>query len=158
MRNPKIYLFLVLFCTSFWTCSIAEEVLSFSNKDYKTRYYALLEELRCLVCQNQNLADSGAGLAEDLKKEVFTMVESGKSDAEIKSFLTLRYGDFILYKPPFTLRTLFLWLGPFILLLGAFSFLIFHIKQRQKNHNKNPALNNDEKDTLARLLAKEEDA
>ncbi len=83
------------------------------------RLKKLEEELRCLVCQNQSLADSSAGLAEDLRREVRALAVSGKSDAEIKDFLVARYGDFVLYDPPVKRSTWLLWFGPFVLLAGG---------------------------------------
>ena len=79
----------------------------------------LEEELRCLVCQNQTLADSTAPLAEDLRKEVREQALQGKNDAEIKQYLVARYGDFVLYRPPVKPTTLLLWFGPFAFLLGG---------------------------------------
>lgn len=76
-------------------------------------------ELRCLVCQNQTIADSHAELAQDLRAQVRTMLASGKSEAEVREFMVARYGDFILYRPPFKATTLLLWVGPFGLLLGG---------------------------------------
>ncbi len=81
------------------------------------RLRTLEEELRCLVCQNQTLADSGADLAVDLRRQVEHMVSEGRSDAEIKNYLVERYGDFVLYRPRIQGNTLALWLGPFVLLL-----------------------------------------
>jgi cytochrome c-type biogenesis protein CcmH len=90
------------------------------------RYDRLAHELRCLVCQNQSLAESGADLAEDLKKEVRSLITQVKSDDEIKTFLKSRYGDFILYKPPVQSNTLVLWLGPFAALgVGAIVAALF---------------------------------
>jgi cytochrome c-type biogenesis protein CcmH len=84
------------------------------------RLKKLEEELRCLVCQNQSLADSNAPLAEDLRREVRALAVSGKSDDEIKGFLVARYGDFVLYDPPVKRITWLLWFGPFVLLaIGA---------------------------------------
>jgi cytochrome c-type biogenesis protein CcmH len=84
------------------------------------RYERLINELRCLVCQNNSIADSNAGLAADLRREVRSMLLAGKTDAEILSFMTDRYGDFVLYRPPFVPRTWLLWLAPaLLLLLGA---------------------------------------
>jgi cytochrome c-type biogenesis protein CcmH len=85
------------------------------------RYDRLINELRCLVCQNNSIADSNAGLAADLRREVRDLLLAGKSDAEILRFMTERYGDFVLYRPPFVARTWLLWLAPaLLLLLGAF--------------------------------------
>ncbi len=83
------------------------------------RLKKLEEELRCLVCQNQSLADSNAPLAEDLRREVRGLAESGKNDAQIKEFLVTRYGDFVLYRPPVKGTTFVLWFGPFLLLAGG---------------------------------------
>lgn len=87
----------------------------------RERFHALAEELRCLVCQNQTLADSDAALAADLRREVEELMLAGRSDDEIKAYLVQRYGDFVLYRPPVQRNTWLLWLGPFALLLvGAF--------------------------------------
>ena len=83
----------------------------------------LLRELRCLVCQNQDLADSNAGLAKDLRDEVYQMVKAGKSDHDIIDYLTARYGDFILFKPPVKSITFLLWFGP--LLFMVMGLLVF---------------------------------
>jgi cytochrome c-type biogenesis protein CcmH len=85
----------------------------------EARLKTLSEELRCLVCQNQTLADSTAPLAEDLRREVRELAQQGKSDAEIKQYLVARYGDFVLYKPPVKPTTWLLWFGPFAFLLGG---------------------------------------
>ena len=85
----------------------------------EARLKTLSEELRCLVCQNQTLADSTAPLAEDLRREVRELARAGKSDAEIKQYLVARYGDFVLYKPPVKPTTWLLWFGPFAFLLGG---------------------------------------
>ena len=100
----------------------AIDPLPFKNEAEEQRFQALVRELRCLVCQNQNLADSDAGLAKDLRKEVFDMIQAGKSDDEIKLFLTERYGDFVLYRPPFKATTLVLWIGPLVVLVTGFAF------------------------------------
>ena len=83
------------------------------------RYHQLINELRCLVCQNQTIAESNAPLAVDLKEQVKKQLAEGKSNAEITTYLTDRYGDFVLYRPPFQASTVLLWAGPFLLLLGA---------------------------------------
>jgi len=82
----------------------------------QSRYDGLINELRCLVCQNNSIADSNAGLATDLRREVRSLLLAGKSDAEILSFMTERYGDFVLFRPPFVRRTWALWLAPALLL------------------------------------------
>jgi cytochrome c-type biogenesis protein CcmH len=96
-------------------------VLDTAKKEAQFHY--LLKELRCLVCQNQDLSDSNASLAKDLRLQVYQMVKAGKSDNEIKDYLTSRYGDFILFKPPVKAVTFLLWVGPFLFLgLGFFIF------------------------------------
>jgi cytochrome c-type biogenesis protein CcmH len=103
-------------------CALLGSMLpAFAQQDraFEQRLKALEEELRCLVCQNQSLADSNAPLAEDLRREVRTLADTGKNDQEIRDFLVARYGDFVLYKPPVKATTWLLWFGPFVLLLGG---------------------------------------
>ena len=99
----------------------AIDPLPFANEAEEQRFQALARELRCLVCQNQNIADSDAGLAKDLRNEVFEMMRAGKSDDEIRQFLVDRYGDFVLYDPPFKASTLVLWVGPLVVLIIGFA-------------------------------------
>lgn len=91
----------------------------YHSPEVEARYKQLASELRCLVCQNQSLADSQAGLAEDLKAKVYQQIESGQSDADIKTYMVERYGEFILYKPSFSSGNAVLWIGPFIILVIA---------------------------------------
>ena len=85
----------------------------------EARYHQLINELRCLVCQNQTIAESNAPLAVDLRTQVIKQLSEGRSNAEITGYLTDRYGDFVLYRPPFKASTVLLWAGPFLLLLGG---------------------------------------
>lgn len=94
-----------------------EEPIVFEDPAGEARFQELTEEFRCLVCQNQSLADSDATLAQDLRKEIHDMIVAGRSDAEIKEFMVARYGDFVLYRPPVQANTLLLWAAPIILLL-----------------------------------------
>jgi cytochrome c-type biogenesis protein CcmH len=98
------------------TCFAADEPLVFDNDEQEARYLDLTRELRCLVCQNQNLADSDAPLAHDLRQEIYRMLQAGESNEQIKTFLVDRYGDFVLYRPPVKGNTLALWLLPAALL------------------------------------------
>ena len=99
---------------------LSQEPLVFDSPEQEKRYKALTLELRCAVCQNQNLADSDAPLAQDLRQEIFDMMQAGRSDEEIKTFMVERYGDFVLYRPPMQGNTLGLWIIPIALLgLGA---------------------------------------
>jgi len=93
---------------------------------------ALSQQLRCLVCQNETLADSQADLAADLRRQIKEQMKAGKSDAEIIAFLTDRYGDFVLYKPPVKPRTYLLWFGPFVLLGGGLFALYRVISHRRE--------------------------
>lgn len=104
---------------------------TFTYAGNQLRYDALMEELRCLVCQNQSLADSGAGLAQDLRKKVVAMIENGNSDQEIKDYMVQRYGEFILYRPRLNYVTVMLWFGPFVLLLIAIGVIVRIIQSSQ---------------------------
>ncbi|MCW5623228.1 MAG: cytochrome c-type biogenesis protein CcmH [Burkholderiales bacterium] len=95
------------------------------------RLMVLSAELRCLVCQNQSLADSHADLAIDLKNQVRAMLKEGKSDAEIKAYMTDRYGDFVLYRPPVKGTTWLLWAGPFVLLVAGLAALAWMVLRRR---------------------------
>lgn len=102
-----------------------KEPLVFTDLEQEMRFTQLTLELRCLVCQNQNLADSDAPLAQDLRKEIYDMLQAGKSDEEIKTFMVERYGDFVLYRPPVQSNTMALWVMPgVILLIGAIGVII----------------------------------
>jgi cytochrome c-type biogenesis protein CcmH len=107
------------------------ESFKFATPAEEQHFKDLIAELRCLVCQNQSLADSDAELAHDLRAEVYAMVQDGKSDAEIIEFLVARYGDFVLYNPPVKPATYLIWFGPFVLLLVAI-FLLVRALRRQK--------------------------
>ena len=104
-----------------WCFSIAvmaaDPLLDFENEEQQALYLQLTKDHRCLKCQNQNLADSNAGIAQDLKREIYERVLEGKSGPDISAYLVQRYGDFVLYKPPFKATTYALWIGPFVLLL-----------------------------------------
>lgn len=95
------------------------------------RMVGLAEKLRCLVCQNESLASSHAELAEDLRREVRELIKKGMSDQEIKDYLVARYGDFVLYEPPVKKTTLFLWYGPFALLLIGGGVLVYKLRKRK---------------------------
>ncbi len=119
--KQSVLCFLILISSvSFAQIAVNQEPLVFDSPQQQERFNKLTEELRCLVCQNQNLADSDAPLAHDLRNEIFSMMQAGKNDDEIKSFLIERYGDFVLYRPPMQGNTLVLWLAPvFLLIIGG---------------------------------------
>jgi cytochrome c-type biogenesis protein CcmH len=100
------------------------------NKELEERYQTLVTELRCLVCQNQTIADSNADLAKDLRREVHDMLVAGKTDDDIKDFMLERYGDFVLYNPPFKPGTWILWLAPVFFGLIGLTVLIRMLRKR----------------------------
>jgi cytochrome c-type biogenesis protein CcmH len=111
----------------------ASEPLIFTDVEQEARYQQLILELRCLVCQNQNLADSDAPLAQDLRQEIYNMMQAGRTNDEIKQFLIDRYGDFVLYMPPVKSNTLVLWLMPAILLFGGALVVLIVVRKRTLN-------------------------
>ena len=111
---------------------IAQEPFEFRSAEEETRFQELTLELRCAVCQNQNLADSDAPLAQDLRQEIYDMMQAGRTDDEIKAFMVDRYGDFVLYRPPMKGNTLALWVLPAVLLgIGALA-VIFTVRKRNR--------------------------
>jgi cytochrome c-type biogenesis protein CcmH len=113
--------------------AIAEEASQLATDPaIEARLKAMSTELRCLVCQNQTLADSNAPLAEDLRREIRLQLHAGKSDQEVIDYLVSRYGDFVLYKPPFKSSTALLWIGPFVLMLAGLAGLLLMLRRRQK--------------------------
>jgi cytochrome c-type biogenesis protein CcmH len=133
----------------------AVEINQFSDPQHEARYKKLIDELRCLVCQNQNLADSNAELAQDLRAQVYKMIEAGDSDQEIIDFMVMRYGDFVLYKPPFKLQTALLWAGPFLLLIIGLGYLIIYLRRQASVTEAN--LTTDEQQQANALLGMQED-
>lgn len=151
MNIKKTILMLLLSLAILNTGNAAVEIKEFANSKQEQRYKTLVNELRCLVCQNQNLADSNAVLAQDLRKKVYEMIVAGETDKAIKTFMVSRYGDFVLYRPPFKISTLVLWLGPVIILIMSLFFLIRFIQQR---NSINPEeLSVDEKKRIKELLS-----
>lgn len=104
--------------------------LEFRDRAEEQRFHRLTLELRCVMCQNQSLADSDAPIAHDLRREVFNLMREGRSDAEIKQFLVERYGEFVLYRPPFGGGTLLLWLGPAVVLLAGAVVVVLVVRRR----------------------------
>lgn len=131
----------LLFVTSFAIVANAQPVTD--EAVVEQRLAKLSHELRCLQCRNQTLAESPAGLAEDLRREIRVQIRAGKSDQEIIAFLTQRYGDFILYKPRVTATTYLLWFGPFLLLLAGMFILFRYIKQRRDSITEQPMTDDD---------------
>jgi cytochrome c-type biogenesis protein CcmH len=108
------------------------ELRDFPNEELRQDYLQLIDELRCLVCQNQNLAASDADLANDLRDETYEMLLSGQSVNDVKDFMVARYGEFVLYKPPFSPATWLIWIGPFVLLAAGLAIAVL-ITRRSSN-------------------------
>ena len=124
----KLILIFLLLVSS--TLLAAQDFYQFTNPLEKQRFFNLTTGLRCLVCQNQNLAESNAPLATDLRDQIYQQIISGKSDNDIINYLVSRYGNYILYKPPLRVATLGLWFGPLLFLVFGFCYLIFYLKQK----------------------------
>jgi len=132
-RRPRSRLLPLLLLCVLVPSAVAQNIAQPVGDDpaLEQRLNKLSHELRCLVCQNETLAESRADLAEDLRREIREQMKAGKSDKEIIAFLTERYGEFILYRPQVTPTTYLLWFGPFVLLLAGLFVLFRYIKQRR---------------------------
>ena len=124
-----------------------------SDVALEERVMAVSAELRCLVCQNQTIADSHAELAIDLRNQVRDKLRQGMSEQEIKDYMVARYGDFVLYRPLMKRSTLLLWFGPLLLLIVAFGFLAVKLRQRRTAMRQAPALSADEHARAESLLS-----
>lgn len=154
MRLLHTFMLLILLALSS-AAQAGIEVRDFDNPEQREVYDKLMYELRCLVCQNENLAASNADLAKDLRDEVYEMLTQKKlSEAEIKKFLVDRYGDFVLYKPPVKKSTALLWAGPFILLLLGFVILFFVLRHNRRQPK--VKLDNKKHDEIKKLLESED--
>jgi len=126
------------------------EAYHFDDPAKEVRYKQLIAELRCLVCQNQNLADSNAELAVDLRRQTYEMVGRGASNEEVVSYMVERYGDFVLYRPPFRSSTALLWIGPFVILAVGVLVLLVFIRRRAREQA--PELTTEDHQRAQRLL------
>ena len=123
MRSPIILILLAALGFPF-LCLAAIDIHKFDTESQRQRYFTLVDELRCPKCQNQNLSGSNSQIAQDLRRELHRLLLEGKTDREIKAFMVDRYGDFVLYKPPLSAATLFLWLFPgFLIAMGVWILL-----------------------------------
>ena len=126
-------LVLVLFCLAAFNPGYAKEAAPLAQDEaVEKRMVVISEELRCLVCQNESLAASRADLAQDLRREIREQIGQGKSDQQILDFMVGRYGDFVRYRPPLKGTTLFLWFGPFLLLVIGVAVLVIYLRRRGK--------------------------
>jgi len=131
------------------------EIREFSKAEEERRYHKLIDELRCLVCQNQNLADSNSQLAQDLRAKVYEMVTTNKTDREVTDYMVQRYGEYVLYNPPLDPVTSILWIGPLVGLLVAIMLLLFNIYKRGKAQP--VKLSDEDRKRMEKLLDENED-
>jgi cytochrome c-type biogenesis protein CcmH len=145
----------ILFALFITGSAIAKEATPMAEDPVmEKRVNEISSELRCLVCQNQTIADSNAELAVDLKNQVREMVKAGKSEKDIVDYMVTRYGDFVLYRPPVKPETLILWVGPFILMIVALVLLVLNLKKRRELIDDNP-ISDDEAGKLDSILKKD---
>lgn len=133
---PLVFIRILVLCVFFLgtTASYAVKIEfhSFESKQQEKLYLQLIAELRCVKCQNQNLAESNAELAKDMRDKTYELIVKGGSREDVVSYMTARYGDFVLYKPPFKIQTLFLWIGPPIFLVFSL-YMLFGLIRKQKD-------------------------
>ncbi|AZQ86219.1 cytochrome c-type biogenesis protein CcmH [Colwellia sp. Arc7-635] len=131
------------------------DTFEFQDDATKLRFQILSKELRCPKCQNQNLADSNSKIAVDLRKNLYNLLQEGKSDQEILDFMVYRYGDFVLYRPQLKQQTYILWFGPLIILFGFVASLIFVLRKRNRAKASELNLSSNEQANLNDILNKE---
>ncbi|MDT8281437.1 MAG: cytochrome c-type biogenesis protein [Gammaproteobacteria bacterium] len=129
----SVLLLLLAITFSFDASAAPIETFKFDSPETEKVFHKLSEELRCLVCQNQNIAESNADLAKDLRLEIYTMLKQGKTEDEIVDFMVQRYGDYVLYRPPFKPLTWLLWFGPIIVFSIGLIVAIHFMRSQMKN-------------------------
>ena len=143
---------LIALCVFSFGLSFAKDAVPLADDPViEQRLISISEEMRCLVCQNESLAGSRSDLANDLRREIRTLIKEGKSDDQIRSFMVERYGDFVLYRPPVKPITWLLWIGPFIILLIGIAGLLIYLRRRN-NAVTNIALSDDDNQRIDALL------
>jgi len=150
--------FFILVLLSITSAYAAIDTYEFKDKDKELRFHELSADMRCPKCQNQNLADSNAAIATDLKQKIYLMLEADKSDTEIVDYMVARYGDFVLYEPRFNAQNAVLWLGPGALLLLGLIVVIWLTRSRNKNAEnaaQMPELDAKQKKQLQQVLNKD---
>lgn len=152
----KIFLLMMLCALSF-SSSFAKDATPLADDPVtEQRLISISEEMRCLVCQNESLAGSRSDLANDLRREIRTLIKEGKSDDQIRNFMVERYGDFVLYRPPVKPITWLLWIGPFIILLIGIAVLFTYLRRRNSAVTTIALSDDDNKRIDALLNAKDE--
>ena len=156
MRRLLIVLLLALFGGVGGSSLHAGEAVPLADDELtEKRLIAISTELRCLVCQNESLAGSHAELANDLRREIRTLIHDGRSDAEIMEFMVSRYGDFVRYRPPLKATTLLLWFGPGLLFLVGLSALVLYLRRRDRAINEMPLTADEQRRAEALLQDKD---
>lgn len=151
------YLSVLMLCLFFYQAQAGVEYRPFAQPEQEQTYQTLISELRCLVCQNQTIADSNAELAKDLREQVYEMLKQGKSRQDIVTFMTDRYGDFVMYKPALTLKTSLLWLGPALfLVLGLVAVVV--VARHKKSLGEQQEVTEAQQAKLQSILGKGDDA
>lgn len=137
MKTSLALLWMLLILSSLWlpAARAVDSEPPFSDPALQQRYENLIQNFRCLVCQDESIANSDASLAADFRRQIHTMVAAGQSDQQIRQFMVTRYGDFVLYKPPLQANTWLLWLGPFLLLLLAIAAVLRVVYRRARMDN-----------------------
>jgi len=142
-------LVILLLCVLSSAASSAIDSLEFENAEQAQLFQELSKQLRCPKCQNQNIADSNAELAKDLRNKTYELVKQGKNEAQIIDYMVTRFGNFVRYDPPMTPATIFLWVGPMLFILLGFLFLYGQIRNQNKTDDK---LDKEDDNRLAHIL------
>jgi len=150
MKTTTLFLILL----TFNLYAVDKNPIEFDNPEQEKRYQELIEELRCVVCQNQSVADSNAELAQDIRDIVRNQVREGQTDQQIADFMVDRYGDFVLYNPPLKAKTYVLWLGPLILLLVGFIVLFYFIRRHAQTTATLVNLTDEERNKIKQVIDK----
>ncbi len=153
-KTPIITLFFLM-CVSFSSISAPVETFQFDSPETEKIFHKLSEELRCLVCQNQNVAESNADLAKDLRLEIYTMLSEGKTEDEIVDFMVQRYGDYVLYRPPLKPMTWLLWFGPIIIFTIGLIFVVRFMRS-QDDATQTDSLSKDDIERIKNLHAEQD--
>ena len=152
MKSTLKVLMSAMICVLLWIAPVALAVIEtyeFSSAELELRYHQLSQELRCPKCQNQNIADSNAPIARDLRVVLYEQLEQGATDDEILAFMVARYGEFVRYRPGIDRHTIMLWAAPGVLLILGVAGLLFHLKQRPDHATD---LTEEEQVEIARLI------
>lgn len=124
IRSCKLMLLILLSVLSLSSAQAVEESFSFDSAEQRASFLRLTAELRCPMCQNQNIADSDAMIAHDMRRKVYSLLKQGKTEQEVIDFMKARYGDFVHYQPPVTAATLWLWAGPVLFIFIALVVIV----------------------------------